>query len=159
MARRAAVVDQSWFSYGHLAFALAAQGRYAAADSALKVLDSLLPEQPRGLQMEALLRSAQGDYAGADSILRGILRTRSEPAYRQMATGDRINIALTQGRLAEAEGWATEMAAGAMQRGDTSLVYGITIGEAIMDHTERPKPKRLTWRQGPALHFAIRRAW
>ncbi len=142
MARRAAVVDRSWFSYGHLAFALAAQGRYTAADSALKVLDSLTPGQPRGLQMEALLRSAQGDYAGADSILRGILRTRSEPAYRQMATGDRINIALTQGRLAEAEGWATEMAAGAKQRGDTSLVYGITIGEAIMDHTERPKPKR-----------------
>ncbi len=141
MARRAAVVDRSWFSYGHLAFALAAQGRYTAADSALTVLDSLMPGQPRGLMMQAQLRSAQGDYVGADSILRGVLKARSERGYQQVAIGDRINIALTQGRLAEAEGWATEMAAGARQRGDTSLVYGITIGEAIIDHTERPKPK------------------
>jgi tetratricopeptide (TPR) repeat protein len=141
-ARRATVVDRSWFSYGHMAFALAAQGRYPAADSALQVLDSLTPGQPRGLMMQAQLRSAQGDYAGADSILRGVLQTRSERGYQQVATGDRINIALTQGELAEAEGWSTEMLAGARQRGDTALVYGITIGQAVVDHTERPKPKR-----------------
>ena len=70
------------------------------------------PGQPRGLMMQALLRSAQGDYAGADSILRGVLKTRSERAYQQVATGDRINIALTQGQLAEAEGWSTEMVGG-----------------------------------------------
>ena len=142
MARRAAVVDRSWFSYGHLAFALAAQGRYPAADSALKVLDSLMPGQPRGLMMQAQLRSAQGNYAGADSILQGILKTRSETAYQLAVTTDRINIALTQGRLAEAEGWADAATAAARQRADTSLVYGITIGEAVIDHTERPKPKR-----------------
>ncbi len=141
MARRAAVVDRSWFSYGHLAFALAAQGRYASADSALKVLDSLVPGQPRALQMQAQLRSAQGDYAGADSILRGILKARSEPAYQQMATGDRVNLALTQGRLAEAEGWADGARAAAAQRRDTSLVYAVTIGQAYIDYTERPKPK------------------
>ena len=141
MARRAAVVDRSWFSYGHLAFALAAEGRYPAADSALKVLDSLVPGQPRALQMQAMLRSAQGDYAGADSILRGILKTRSEPAYQQMATADRVNIALTQGRLVEAEGWADGARAAAAQRRDTSLVYLITIGQAYIDYTERPKPK------------------
>jgi len=142
MARRAAVVDRSWFSYGHLAFALTAQGRYGAADSALKVLDSLVPGQPRALQMQALLLSAQGNYAGADSILRGVLKTRSEPAYQQMATGDRVNIALTQGRLVEAEGWAADVIAAAEQRHDTSLVYGVTIGRAVVDYTERPKPKR-----------------
>jgi tetratricopeptide (TPR) repeat protein len=142
MARRAAVVDRSWFSYGHLAFALAAQGRYAAADSALRVLDSLAPGQPRGLMMQAQLRSAQGDYAGADSILRAVLKARSEPAYQQVAITDRVNIALTQGRLAEAEGWAADVMAAARQRADTSLVYGVAIAGAIVDHTERPKPKR-----------------
>jgi tetratricopeptide (TPR) repeat protein len=141
MARRAAVVDRSWFSYGHLAFALAAQGRYAAADSALRVLDSLMPGQPRGLMMQAQLRSAQGEYAGADSILQGILKTRSETAYQLAVITDRVNIALTQGRLAEAEGWTDAAVTAARQRGDTSLVYGITIGKAIIDHTERPKPK------------------
>jgi tetratricopeptide (TPR) repeat protein len=140
-ARRATTVDRSWFSYGHLAFALAAQGRYAAADSALKVLDSLTPGQPRGLLMQAQLRSAQGDYSGADSILRGILKARSEPAYQQAAIGDRINIALTQGRLAEAEGWGADVMAAAKQRADTSLTYLVEIGQAILDHTERPKPK------------------
>ena len=42
-ARRATAVDRSWFSYGHLAFALVAQGRYAEADSALPMVTKPKP--------------------------------------------------------------------------------------------------------------------
>ncbi len=142
IARRATVTDRSWFSFGHLAAATAAQGRFATADSALRVLDSLMPGQPRGLAIQADLRAAQGDYAGADSILRGLYNARSEIAYRRVAMVARINLAVTQGRLAEAEGWATEILAEARQRGDLQFVYGPAIGMARLDFVVRPRPKR-----------------
>ncbi len=83
-------MDKSWFAYGHLAFALAAQGRLAEADSALKELDRITPGQPRGLLMQAEHRSSQGDYAGADSIYRTVLKARSELAYQSQAIVGRV---------------------------------------------------------------------
>ncbi len=141
-ARRATAVDRSWFSYGHLAFALVAQGRYAEADSALRELDRYVPGQPRGLAMQAQLRSAQGDYAGADSILRVIQQSRSEPVYQELARGDRADIAITQGRLAEVDGWNAERLAAAQQRGDAIRAYQAVGSSTFLDFAVRRAPKR-----------------
>ncbi len=141
VARRAVEVDHSWFAYGHLAFALAAQGRFAAADSALRELDRVTPGQPRGVIMQAELRSAQGDYAGADSILRNLIKARGERAYQFQATADRVNIAVTQGRVAEAVNWVSEWVDLAKREGNILRVYGGTIWMTNLDYTGRPRPK------------------
>ncbi|HOX19429.1 MAG TPA: protein kinase [Gemmatimonadales bacterium] len=141
VARRAVEVDHSWFAYGHLAFALTAQGRFAEADSALQELDRVTPGQPRGVIMQAALRSAQGDYAGADSVLRGLIKARSERAYLFQATVDRVNIAVTEGRVTEAINWLSDLVDVATRDGNLLQVYGVTIGMANLDYTGRPRPK------------------
>jgi tetratricopeptide (TPR) repeat protein len=141
IARRATVVDKSWFSYGHLAYALTAEGRFAAADSALRELDSVTPGQPRGIFMQAQLRSTQGDYAGADSILAALQTARNEPAYQRAAIIGRISLAVTQGRVTQALNWAEQGREAGVRTGDVELQYATTIGMAYLDHTVRPKPK------------------
>ncbi len=140
-ARRATVVDKSWFSYGHLAFALAAQGRFEAADSALKELDRITPGQPRGLMMQAEQRSSQGDYAGADSIYRAVLNARSEPAYQRQAIVGRIRLDVTQGQIAAASALDADLFERAKRQGDVRVMYGTALGAAIDDLTARPRPR------------------
>jgi len=140
-ARRAIVVDKSWFSYGHLAFALAAQGRLAAADSALKELDRIAPGQPRGLMMQAEQRSSQGDYAGADSIYRAVLKARSEPAYQRQALVGRIQLDVTQGQMTAASALSSELFESAQRQNDVNLMYGVAIGVATTNLTARPSPR------------------
>jgi len=141
MARRAAAVDKSWFSYGHLAFALAAQGRFKEADSVLTELVELAPGQPRATEMQAALRSAQGDYAGADSILLGIQRTRSEPVFQDLALGGRIDLAITQGRLTQARAWDDELLAQDRREEDIAGEYQGVLAQAYTDYMVRPKPR------------------
>jgi tetratricopeptide (TPR) repeat protein len=140
-ARRATVVDRTWFSYGHLAFALAAQGRFAEADSALQELDRITPGQPRGLMMQAEQRSSQGDYAGADSIYRAVLLARSEAAYQQQATIGRVLLEVTQGQMAAASALSSELYDAAQRQGDIRLMYGVAIGSANDDLVARPRPR------------------
>jgi tetratricopeptide (TPR) repeat protein len=141
MARRAVVVDHSWFSYGHLAFALTAQGRFGAADSALRELDSVTPGQPRGVLMQAQLRSAQGDYAGADSILRNLIKARSERVFQFQATVERVDIAVTEGRVTQAISWGSEWLDQATREGNVVRMYGGALWLAEFDYTARPRPK------------------
>ncbi|MEZ4413866.1 MAG: protein kinase [Gemmatimonadales bacterium] len=141
MARRAAEVDKSWFSYGHLAFALAAQGRFAEADSALQELDRITPGQPRGLMMQAEQHSSEGDYAGADSIYRTVLKARSELAYRSQAIVGRAQLDVTQGQMAAASALASDLFEDAKRQGDVRLMYGVAIGQATSNLVARPRPR------------------
>ena len=142
LAQRATITDRSWFSYGHLAAARANQGRYGEADSALQELNRLSPGQPRGLDMQGQLRSARGDYAGADSIYRTLYDARSEPVYQQLALVGRIGVAVTEGRLAAADGWAAQILARARRESDAGTAYAAGVGMALAELRLRPRPGR-----------------
>jgi len=126
--------------YAHAAYAQVAQGKFAAAETTLTRFSANLPATPHLLSSRATVAGAKRDFARAALYYDSLLRSRPAPNWRVVAQNGLADLALTRGRLADAERWRQEAMTTNEARGapDGYLAGALYLAAGDLRHRNDP---------------------
>jgi len=111
-----------------------AQGKYAAADSIMRIFEDSLPGNPYAANVRAYLASSRGDYQSAQRIIDSLQHAMRSSSYWRLFTDWRLgDIALLHGKLAESESYYATSKLMHRESGNAVGYIGTTIQNAWRD--------------------------
>jgi tetratricopeptide (TPR) repeat protein len=137
---RGVALGQGDNSYVNLVADLAAQGRFAKADSTLRRFQTAFPHDPLVTFTELWLAFAERDFAAVDSVAAAVLPESRSPFVSQGVTFMAAAAVGTRGQLAQFETRARETGAIATARGipRNALQAAIWLAWADLRYRNRP---------------------
>jgi eukaryotic-like serine/threonine-protein kinase len=137
---RGVALGQGDGSYVNLILDLAAQGRFADADSMFQQYQMAFPHDPLATLTELLLAFGERDFSAVDSVAAVFLSQSRSPFVNQAVTTMAAAAAGTQGKLAQFEERAGAAAAIAAARGVPRDAIGSAVWAAWADLRYRNRP-------------------
>jgi len=133
LARRALALENSWPFYVNAIRAQFGQGKAAAVDSTLALMEERLPESPWTMAVRGYLASARGDDDRATAAFQSLADGQRDPFWRDEGNQLLAAVAEKGGRLREAQRRLELASEAALARGVAPRYLETSIWRARID--------------------------